>query len=295
MAAPNGRSEDIGVGRNGRRLAAAAALLAFGASVLGLLVDGIYGSDAGTEQMLRGFDLVTAVIAVPALGVALWLAVRGSLRGDLVVVGLLAYLTYNYAYYVFATGFNDLFLLHTAIFSTSLFALITSLASLDRQKVMSSFRRSTPVRAIAAILAVLALALGGLWVFWAVFAATTGDVPPGSSLVETDAVVHLGIALDLAVLVPTYFAAAVLLWRRSAWGYILAAVALVSGALHQVTYMVALAFQASAGVPGSTAFDPAEPFILALYVVAAVLLLKGVSGFNTRDAEVSQPRARVSQ
>ena len=86
-------------------------------------------------------------------------------------------------------------------------------------------------------------------------------------------VVHLGIALDLALLVPAYLLAAVLLWRAVPVGYVLAAVMLVSGMLHQVSYMVALPFQAAAGVPGSVAFDPMEPFIALLYLLASALLI----------------------
>lgn len=42
----------------------------------------------------------------------------------------------------------------------------------------------------------------------------SGKVPAGSSLVKSVSVVHLGIVLDLTVLVPLYSAAAVLLWRH---------------------------------------------------------------------------------
>ena len=85
--------------------------------------------------------------------------------------------------------------------------------------------------------------------------------------------VHLGVALDLAVLVPAYAVAAVLLWRGAAAGYLLAAALLVSSTLHQVSYMVALGFQAMADVPGAVAFDPVEPLIAALCFVSTVVLL----------------------
>ena len=126
---------------------------------------------------------------------------------------------------------------------------------------------------MACILAVLGLALGGLWVFHSLRYAATGALPAGSVLVEPDVVVHLGMALDLALLVPAYLLAAVLLWRAVPVGYVLAAVMLVSGMLHQVSYMVALPFQAAAGVPDSVAFDPAEPFIALLYLLASALLI----------------------
>lgn len=49
----------------------------------------------------------------------------------------------------------------------------------------------------------------------------------------------------------------------------------LSGMLHQVSYMVALPFQAAAGLPGVVSFDPAEPFIALLYLMASALLVSG--------------------
>jgi hypothetical protein len=40
-----------------------------------------------------------------------------------------------------------------------------------------------------------------------------------SSVAATE---HLGYVRDLSLLVPVYATAAVLLWRRAAWGYVLA-------------------------------------------------------------------------
>jgi len=88
-------------------------------------------------------------------------------------------------------------------------------------------------------------------------------------------VVHLGIALDLALLVPLYGVAAVLLWRRLPWGYVLATLALLPGILHQLTYLVAMPFQVAADVPGAVSTDPVEPVIVLLYLAAAALLLLG--------------------
>ena len=48
---------------------------------------------------------------------------------------------------------------------------------------------------------------------------------------------------------------------------------LASGVLHQLGYMAALVFQARADVPGATAFDSAEPVIVAAFVAGAGLLL----------------------
>jgi hypothetical protein len=187
--------------------------------------------------MLRGYDLVTLVLIVPALVLSQLSTSRGSDRAQLIWVGMLAYLSCNYAYYLFGVPFSDLFLLHAAVFSSSL------------------------------------LALGGIWVYASIRFITTGELPAGSALVESNAVVQLGLALDLTVLVPAYALAAVLLWRRAATGYVLATVLLIAGTLHQVSYMVALLFQSTAAVPGAVAFDPFEPVIAALYLAATVAMM----------------------
>jgi hypothetical protein len=249
--------------------------LALAASLIGLVVDGVYGPVASTAEMFRANDLVTAVVVVPGLVSAGYFARRGSAMGGLVVVGLEAALVYTYAYYLFGTGFNDLFLLHVAIFAAGLAALVLSLATLDVAAVAERFGPRTPVRAIAVLLGGLAVALGGMWVYLAVDNAITGDVPAGSRLVETVAVVRLGMVLDLALLVPLYAVAAVLLWRRAPWGYALTAIALVGGLVHQVGYLVAMPFQVAADIPGAVLYDPGEPVVVLVYLVATALLLRG--------------------
>lgn len=246
-----------------------------GAALAGLLVEGLYTGAESTVEMLRGYDLVTLVVAVPALAIALHLARRGSVMAHLVVTSLLGYVVYTYVYYLFGTGFNDLFLVHAAVFSTGLVALGPTLARLDRVALAERFHGGTRVRSIAGILGVLSVALGGMWVYFAIDYAVTGDVPTGSRLVETDTVVHLGMALDLTLLVPLYAAAAVLLWRRAPWGYVLAGVALLAGLLHQFSYLAAMPFQVAADVPGAVTYDPGEPVIVLLYLIASALLLQG--------------------
>lgn len=245
------------------------------ASLVGLFVDAVYTGAESTAQMLRANDLVTVLVVVPGLGLALRRAARGSVMAHLVVASLVAYVVYTYAYYLFGTGFNDLFLLHTAIFSAGLVALGLLLASLDVDVLGSRFHGRTASRVVAGSLGVLGVALGGMWVYVALDNAVTGNLPAGSRLVETDAVVHLGMALDLTLLVPLYLAAAVLLWRRAPWGYVLAGPALFAGVLHQVSYVVAMPLQVAADVPGAVSYDPGEPVIVLLYLAASALLIHG--------------------
>jgi hypothetical protein len=243
--------------------------------VAGLLVDGVYTGSESTAATLRAFDLVHVVLVVPALVLTTAPARRGSDLGQLALASVGAYVVYTYAFYLFGTGFNDLFLLHAAVFGAALWLLVLTLAGLDVESLAHRFGAQTRVRVVASILALLAVSLGGLWVYSALDNAVTGDVSAGSQLVETDLVVHLGMAVDLALLVPLYAAAAVLLWRRTPWGYVLASLALLPGIVHQLTYLVAMPFQVAADVPGAVSTDPGEPVIVLLYLAAATLLLRG--------------------
>lgn len=274
--APGRRSPDDPGAAGTRRVelwTATTALLALIAAGAGLLVDDVYDGAASTAAMLRGYDLVTAAVAVPALACATWLAHDGSVRARLTSASLVAYLVYTYAYYLFGTGFNDLFLLHALVLATALISLILHLTGVGTDAVARQ-RAGGRTRGAAIVLGALAVGLGGMWVYFALHNAITGEVPAGSQLVETTAIVHLGMALDLTLLVPLYAAAAVLLWRGAAWGYVLGTISLVAGVLHQVSYLVAMPFQVAADVPGAVSSDPGEPVVVLAYLLGLFLLLR---------------------
>lgn len=264
-------------GRTGHQpLAAAVAVVAVVSSAIGLLSEGVYGGDQSTVQMLRGFDSVTVFLVGPAMLLAVVADRRGSTLGRLLVASMLAYLGYTFAYHLLGAGFTDLMLLHSPLVSLTLVALLLTLRNLPMVELAG--RARTGMRVPAVLLGLLAVSLGAMWVYAGVAYVLDETMPAGSSLVESDTIVHLGIVLDLTVLVPLYGAAAVLLWRHRAQGFVLAALALVAGTLHQISYVVALLFQFSANVPGSVPLDPVEPVILLIYVIATAYLLRTPGG-----------------
>jgi hypothetical protein len=266
-----------------QQLAAVVAVGAMVAAGLGLLLDGVYGSDEATVQMLRGFDAVTLLVIGPSLLLAVRSDRHGSTRGRLLAASLLAYLGYTFAYYLLGAGFTDLMLLHAPLFTATLVALVLAVRNLPTSSLTSHLARGG-ARVAAGVLGLLAVSLGAMWVYACIAWAVDATIPAGSALVESETVVHLGIVLDLTLLVPLYGAATVLLWRRRAWGFVLAALALVAGTLHQVSYLVALLFQYAAEVPGSVPMDSVEPVILLLYGVATALLLRRPDGVRPSDA-----------
>lgn len=250
------------------RLAGVAAGVAAGC---GLLVPAAYDAPSATVEMLRGYDLVTLVVVTPVL-----LLTRRDLspRTPVVRAGMLAYLVYTYLISSITGGLGVAFLPDVAVLSLSLWAL--GLTLVGTQPSVAPPGGPAP-RIAASMLGVLALSLGGMWFAAYTTAVVTGDTPAGSALVETDAVVQLGMVLDLALLVPTYGIASVLLWRGGGWAPMVAGLALVSGLLHQVSYLVAMPFQTVADVPGAAWTDPFEPMIVAAYLVGLIALVKGRS------------------
>jgi hypothetical protein len=252
-------------------LSAIVSVLMGAASAAGLFVSHLYHEAAWAREALRGGDLVTLLITLPILIAAIVLSVRGSQRAQAVWIGVLAYAVYNYAYYAFGATFNDLFLIHIALLSTSIFALVFALPNLDITAI--AIRLHNPRRAtwIGGFLAIVGMLQGALWLFVVSRNAVTGevlhDVPVAGQ--------HLVLALDLSLLVPSLILAGVLLWRQTAMGYVLGAAMCVMGALYQLNLMVAGIFQANAEVAGVKAFPSEGLFLTAGLVIAALLLLLG--------------------
>jgi hypothetical protein len=134
------------------------------ASGAGLFVDDLYQDPAPVAAMFRGYDLVALVIIAPLLAVMLLPALRRSVRAQLLWTGGLAYSVYHSALYVFGMEFNDIFLLHVAVFSLSVFAFGLAIANVDMPGIARRFGDRTPARSIGTILLVLAATLAAFWI-----------------------------------------------------------------------------------------------------------------------------------
>ena len=260
-------------------LSAIVAVLMGAASAAGLFVSHLYRDGAWAREALRGGDLVTLLITLPILTAAIVLSIRGSQRAGAVWIGVLAYAVYNYAYYAFGAAFNDAFLFHIALLSTSIFALVFALPNLDSAAIAERLHNPRRARWIGGFLVIVGVLQGALWLFVVSRNAVTGEVLHDIPVAGQ----HLVFALDLALLVPSLVVAGVLLWRQTPMGYVLGAAMCVMGALYQFNLMMAGVFQANADVAGVKAFPPEGLFLTAGFVVSALLLLFG-RGTRVRGA-----------
>jgi hypothetical protein len=279
-------SETSAVVRSGLRaayvLSGAIAGLMVAASGLGVFVHDLYRDDAWGREALRGGDLVTFVVVVPVLIVTLITAIRGSMLAQPVLVGTLAYSVYNYAFYTFGAQFNDVFLLHIALMSLSIFALACAVPAMDRSAIRDRLRADRAARWIGAFLIVVGAAQGALWAFLILRFAVNGhllhDIPVAGQ--------HLVFALDLGISMPSVVFAGILLYRRTAMGYLLGTAMVVMGAAYQLNLMVAGVFQARADVSGVKAFPPESLVLTAAFLVSGAVLLGARTISSTRLPEI---------
>lgn len=255
-------------------LSAIIILLAILSSAGGLFIDGLYRDNAFATAAWKGTDLATLTVAAPTLVLVLAFSLRGSFRAQLVWLGMLDYMLYNYAYYLFGTAFNRFFLIYVALFTLSMFALIFALVNVDVGGVRRRFRDRTPVRGIAAYLLFVAAGIGSLWIVQSLSFVVTGQVP--QFIVDVDHPTSVVFALDLSLVVPFLVLGAVWLWQRRPWGYLLAAIMGVKGAVYMLALAAVSVTAMRAGFPAAGGELPLWGLLAAGFVVATLFLIANV-------------------
>ncbi|MFL6134885.1 MAG: hypothetical protein ACJ72A_18915 [Nocardioidaceae bacterium] len=162
----------------------------------------------------RGTDAVTLFIEVPALLAAVAAYRRRSLRGAVVLVGVLGWLLYYYASMSLYTSYNRLFGVYVVAFGLAVFAAPLALRSIDSDRFAAGFPTRPSRRLLVGYLGCLAAVLTLAWAPPLVAATASGELPPRLGVYSTE----VTWALDLAVVVPAVAATAWLLRRNMVFG-----------------------------------------------------------------------------
>lgn len=233
---------------------------------------GLYFYDTvSSAAQQQGNDIVTLVVGVPLLVVSAWLAFRGSLRGQLLLTGILGFFLYTYMSMCMLTSFNALFLVYVALFALSLYAFILCMMSFDLATLPQHFSERLPRGWIAGLLFVIGGFLSLAWL---------GKVVPPLMQNLTPALENTTTfviqAMDLGLIVPLAILAGVLLLRRSAWGYLLASVFVMKAIALGLAVSAMCINMTLAGTPDSLAIMVPFLGITVANLLAAVSLLKNI-------------------
>jgi hypothetical protein len=185
---------------------------------------GIYRHDSSfVAALFRGTDAVTLFVSIPLLLVGFLSYRRGSLRGSIFLIGVLLYFLYVGVTYTFSALFNSLFLVYTALFSASLFALIIALTTFDTQNLANKVTSNMPHRGIAIFMFVAGLGTLFLWLSELIGPLMTGQAPANLGQYTT----MFTHGFDSAVITPATVITGIYLLKRKPLGYLLAAPLLI--------------------------------------------------------------------
>ena len=222
------------------------AILATIASAGGLLLNGLYRDNAFVATTWLGNDAVTLFLAVPILVASLYFSARGSFKAQLIWMGALDYMLYNYAFYLFGASFNAFFLIYVALLGLSIFALIFGLMNLDVNRIRQQFRERTPVKWIGGYFLFVAFGLSAVYLMQSVGFIFTGQLP--SIVTISEHPTSIVFASDLTLLVPWFVVGALWLMKRQPWGFVIAGILSVKGPLYTLVLAVNTVLVMKAGL-----------------------------------------------
>ncbi|MFC6905850.1 hypothetical protein [Halalkalicoccus tibetensis] len=174
-------------------------LLSAVSSLLGLLRDGHYADPTETLLRIYAQDVVLLVIGVPVLAVGLWFATRGSIRGRIVWLGSLAFMAYMWTHYDLVITYNEFFLGYIALFSLSVFTLMSGTATTDPTRRHETVHGERAILFSGGFLTVAAVGLTAMGLFDIVPALLAGELPSAIAQLGSEAA-HTYV-IDLGVLV----------------------------------------------------------------------------------------------
>jgi hypothetical protein len=234
-------------------LTLAVVILSLVASAGGLLLDELYKDNTVIKTTWLANDLITLIFS-PLLILAVVLQKRGDERGLLLWMGLMLYMFYNYAFYLFGAKFNSFFLLYVALFSLSLYSIVVGLLTINIHAIHENAGRNKRKGIIGLFLFALAIVLSIVEIkecLTFIFSGRTPEVPT------------LIFALDLSTVVPTTILAAILLWKNSPWGNVVGMMVLVKAFIYG---LVLVTGSVLINTSGAGRLDPFLPFYAALVI-----------------------------
>ena len=303
MAERQGRSaglagEPVGpVLRRGGAAYLLSGLLAVTATANGLLtflVPGVLHGTAVMNGSARGTALAVLLLGVPVLAVSMALARSGSPRAVVCWLGAVGFVLYNSVLFVFATPFNRLFLLDLAMLALAAWSAGVLLWQTDVAALGGLFTQRAPVRGVAVYVWVIATLNALVWLIRIVPALIGGG--QAALLRGTGLPTHPVYVQDLALWLPLIAVAAVWLWRRRPWGYVLIGGALVMWVLESASIAVDQWYghAADAASPvASAALTPAFGLLALIGLVPAYYLFRSLPG-TTRGASRIPVAGRAS-
>ena len=194
--------------------------------------------------------------------------------------------TYLYGRRMYATmvAFNPLFLVYVAIFALSAVAFFLNLGGIEVSRLPMHISERFPRWLFIVFTLVMSAALIVLWLGRIIPYTLAGRFPDELAGLTT----LVTQAFDLGMVVPLLLSTAILLWRRSTWGYLLGSVSLTFG------FVMCITLPAWIVVPliqtGQMNLIEAVPFLLLCLIG---LFVAGWFFWSVQEKEIAYSRGEM--
>lgn len=239
---------------------------------LSFLLPDLLGGPAVMNGSVRGTGLVLSVVTVPMVAFAMALTARGSTAAFLVWAGGLAHVLYQSTLFLYATPFNELFVVYLAMLALGIWAAVALLAGSDADGLREGLTPGLRRRPIAIYVWVVA-ALNALGWLARILPELTADEP--AFLVGTGLTTNPVFVNDLAIWLPLMAVGAWWLWRDRPWGAVVIGAMLVMWQVEAVT----VAVDQWMGATADPASDVATKGGAYLFVAMSLVNLPPLIGF----------------
>jgi len=230
---------------------------------------GVY-ENMSADVAIQGIaqDYITLFVAIPLLIIALFWTKNDTLKSKLFLAGVLNYFFLTYLFYMNMAMYNSLFLVYIVLVSSSFFALILTVLSVDVKSISQYFNPKTPTKFIGYFLIVLSSMIALLWLSIIVPPLIDGTVIPTSVEHYTTLTVQ---GFDLSIFLPIAFVSGFLIIRKRQYGYLMASITLVFLSLLMSALMAKIIAMALVDVNVIPAVFIIPCFLVCSIICAAIL------------------------
>ena len=256
---------DHRIGAPARWLGRSVAVVAVAAAASTLLVPDVLSGAAVMNGSARGTAIAVLFVGVPVLVIGMMLEQRGHPAGYPLWLGSAAFLAYNGVLFLFATPFNQLFLVYVALLAGAVWSIASLLPDAEQRRVGAD---QVPARAVATYLLVITILNILLWlrnVVPAMLADRPTELVDGTGLTTNPVYVQ-----DLVFWLPMVAVVAVWLWQRRDVGVVLAAAVLVFWEIEAICVALDQWLGHRADPSSAVASAGAVPLFLGLFLVGTV-------------------------
>ncbi len=229
-----------------------------------LFGNGLYATESLFKAPInKGTDAIILFVVVPIFLITTLLLKKDNKKIKLLHLGLVGCFLYYSASISFGVSYNILFLVYIILFSASLFKLIISIVEIDKGKYDEEMISALPHKGL-----VIYLVLAGMSVFvWLIEIVTSiaSRMPPSIIGMNTT---EPTFVIDIGIIAPACFLAAILVYKRKQLGYILSVVLLTINSAIGIIVLSQTIFQNMYGVIIS--IEEFIPYVMVFVIMSIV-------------------------